>query len=142
MILLITAITPEANAVSAKFPMNKKDFSFPLYESDDERLRLLVTGPGKLSAAMAVTAYLTRYGISDRDVFCNLGICGGSANTAIGAGYLCASLTEGSTGKSLYPELYTHPFGEARLMTSDVPVTESSVFPASEGNLPLLFDMA
>ena len=59
MILLITAITPETNAVLAEFPLKKTDFSFPLYESEDGTLRLLVTGPGKLSAAMAVTAYLT-----------------------------------------------------------------------------------
>ena len=141
MILLITAITPETNAVLAEFPLKKTDFSFPLYESEDGTLRLLVTGPGKLSAAMAVTAYLTRYDNSDRDVFCNLGICGGSADTAIGDGYLCAALTEQSTGKSLYPELYTHPFAEARLMTSDVPVTDSALFSETEGNLPLLFDM-
>ena len=141
MILLITAITPEAKAILAEFPMKKKDFSFPLYESEDGRLRLLVTGSGKLSGAMSVTAYLIRYGASDRDVFCNLGICGGSSDTAIGAGYLCAALTEVSTGKSLYPELYTHPFAEARLMTSDIPVTDPSPFPECEGNLPLLFDM-
>lgn len=141
MILLITAITPEAKAILAEFPMKKKDFSFPLYESEDGRLRLLVTGPGKLSGAMAVTAYLTRYGASHRDVFCNLGICGGSSDTTIGAGYLCAALTDASTGKSLYPELYTHPFAEARLTTSDAPVTDTAAFPEHEGNLPLLFDM-
>lgn len=141
MILLITAITPEANAVLAEFPMKKKDFTFPLYESDNGALQLLVTGPGKLSAAMAVTAYLTRYSITARDVFCNLGICGGTSNVSVGEGYLCAALTELSTGKSLYPELYTHPFAEARLTTSDVPVTAISVFAETEGNLPLLFDM-
>ena len=44
MILLITAITPEANAILSAFPMKKKDFPFPLYESVDGTLRLLVTG--------------------------------------------------------------------------------------------------
>lgn len=141
MIILLVAITPEANAVPAEFPMKKKDFTFPLYESEDERLRLLITGPGKLSAAMAVSAYLTRYGTSDSDFFCNVGICGGGTDTTVGEGYLCASLTETTTGKSLYPELYTHPFAEARLMTSDVPVTDTAAFPEHEGNLPLLFDM-
>lgn len=141
MILLITAITPEANTILTELPMNKKDFSFPLYESEDGRIRLLITGPGKLSAAMAVTAYLTRYGASERDIFCNLGICGGGTGTSVGQGYLCASLTEITTGKSLYPELYTQPFPEARLMTSDVPVTDTTDFPEQEGNLPLIFDM-
>jgi len=141
MILLLVAITPEANAVLTELPMKKKDFSFPLYESETGNLRLLVTGPGKLSAAMAVSAYLTRYGTSGRDLFCNLGICGGGSDTSVGEGYLCASLTEVTTEKSLYPELYTHTFAEARLMTSDVPVTDTAAFPEHEGNLPLLFDM-
>ena len=80
MILLITAIQPEANAVLTAFSMKKKDFTFPLYESETGELRLLVTGPGKLSAAIAVSAYLTRYPASDRDIFCNLGICGGGTD--------------------------------------------------------------
>ena len=141
MILLITAIMPEAKAVLAGFPMKKTDFTFPLYESEDHSLRLLITGPGKLSAAMAVTAYLTRYEVSAGDVFCNLGICGGSGDTAIGDGYLCAALTEQATGKTLYPELYTHPFPEARLMTADAPVTNLSLDSGPEGNLLLLYDM-
>ena len=141
MILFITAIQPEANAVLTAVSMKKKDFSFPYYESEDGSLRLLVTGPGKLSAAMAVSAYLTRYPASEEDVFCNLGICGGGTGAEVSNGYLCAALTETATGKSLYPELYTHPFKEARLMTSDVPVTDITPFRETEGNLPLLFDM-
>lgn len=141
MIVLITAITPEANAVLSGFPMKKKDFTFPLYESEDERLRLLVTGAGKLNAAMAVTAYLTRYPHTDRDVFCNIGICGGSLGATVGEGYMCASLTESSTGKALYPELYTHPFKEARLITSDIPITDTPLASEAEGNLPPVFDM-
>ncbi|MBR6537821.1 MAG: hypothetical protein IKT67_11555 [Lachnospiraceae bacterium] len=141
MILFITAIMPEAKAVLSAFPMKKMDFTFPLYETEDNTLRLLITGPGKLSAAMAVTAYLTRYEVSAGDVFCNFGICGGSGDTVIGDGYLCAALTELTTGKALYPELYTHPFSEARLITADVPVKNPSTPSEPEGNLPLLYDM-
>jgi len=141
MILLITAITPEANAVLAEFPMKKKDFSFPLYESENDNLRLLVTGPGKLNAAMAVTEYLTRYPVSGRDIFCNLGICGSSPDAVLREGYLCASVTEATTGKSVYPELYTHPFPEARLATSDIVVTSPSEDDICKTSLPLLYDM-
>lgn len=142
MIILITAIKPEATAVLAAFSMKKTDFPFfSLYESESGALRLLVTGPGKLSAAMAVTAYLSRYTPSVNDLFCNLGICGGISEASVGNGYLCASLTESTTGKALYPELYTHPFQEGRLITSDVPVTDVSEYSEAKGNLPLLFDM-
>ncbi len=142
MILLITAITPEANALLTEFSMKKSAIgTFPLYESDWAPLRLLVTGPGKLNAAMAVTEYLTRYPVSEGDIFCNLGICGGSSDATIGEGYLCASVTEATTQKSVYPELYTHPFPEARLVTSDVPVTSLPEESLHETTLPLLYDM-
>lgn len=142
MILLITAIIPEANAVLAEFPMKKSSLgTFPLYESDQSALRLLITGPGKLNAAMAVTEYLARYPASDSDIFCNLGICGGSADAIIGEGYMCASVKEATTGKTVYPELYTHPFPEARLVTSDVPVTAPIKNSLPEISLPLLYDM-
>ncbi|MBQ9766798.1 MAG: hypothetical protein IJW37_01665 [Lachnospiraceae bacterium] len=140
MIILITAIAPEAEAVRTACSMRKTDhLTFSLYEAENAALRLLVTGAGKLNAAMAVTEYLTRYSYSETDVFCNLGICGGASEPSVGDGFLCAGITELSTGKSLYPELYAHPFREARLFTSDVPVTEPTV--VSEGTLPALFDM-
>lgn len=142
MILLITAIIPEANGVLTNISMKRTAFgTFSLYESEKEKLRLLVTGPGKLSAAMAVTEYLANYPVSERDIFCNLGICGGSEDAIVREGYLCASVTEATTQKTLYPELYTHPFPEARLITSDVPVTSPAENSAPETSLPLLYDM-
>lgn len=142
MIVLITAIPPEANGVLADFPMKRTTSgTFSLYESDQAELRLLVTGPGKLSAAMAVTEYLAHYPVSEMDIFCNLGICGGSGDAIVGEGYLCASVTEATTHKSVYPELYTHPFPEARLITSDVPVTSLPEEAVPETSLPLLYDM-
>ncbi len=142
MILLITAITPEANALLTGLPMKKIiSGNLCLYESGQKSLRLLVTGYGKLSAAMAVTEYLTRYPASESDIFCNLGICGGSPDTPVGEGYLCASVTEATTQKSVYPELYSHPFPEARLITTDVPVTSLPDDDKHETTLPLLYDM-
>ncbi len=142
MILLITAITPEANALLTEFSMKKSTLgTFPLYESAQPAFRLLVTGPGKLSATMAVTEYLSHHSVSEEDIFCNLGICGGSGDAIVGEGYLCASVTEATTGKAVYPELYTHPFPVARLVTSDVPVTSLPEDSVAETALPLLYDM-
>ncbi len=141
MIVLITAIFPEANAVLSRFPMKKSTLgTFSVYEAEDAPLRLLVTGSGKLNAAMAVTEYLSVYPVSPQDVFCNIGICGGDSDTAVGEGYFCASVTELTTQRSVYPELYSHPFREARLFTSDVPVTSPSST-EKKGNLPTLYDM-
>lgn len=140
MIILITAIFPEANAILSGFSMKKVAYnSFTLYESKQDALRLLLTGSGKLNAAMAMTEYLTIHSVSPQDIFCNIGICGGDSDSSVGDAYLCASVTELTTGKSVYPELYHHPFPEARLFTSDTPVT--SPFIKQEGNLPVLYDM-
>lgn len=142
MIIFITAIAPEADAVRLAYPMQKTAHqTFSLYEAENTALRLLVTGTGKLNAAMAITEYLTRYSCSDGDIFCNLGVCGGTSELSVGDGFLCAGITELSTGKTLYPELYTHPFQEARLFTSDIPVTDTTATIVPSGTLPTLFDM-
>lgn len=142
MIIFITAIFPEANALLSAYSMKQvSSVPFTLYEAEQAPVRLLLTGSGKLNAAMAVTEYLTAYSVSPNDVFCNIGICGGDSRTAVGDVYLCASVTELTTGKAVYPELYHHPFSEGRLFTADVPVLSSSLFAKKEGNLPSLYDM-
>lgn len=142
MIILITAIKPEAAAVLAACPMKRLPHNnLSVYESEDGRFRLLVSGSGKLNAAVTVTEYFSLYPKKDTDVFCNLGICGGMASSAIGTGYLCATITDCSTGKCLYPELYSHPYKEAYLFTSDVPVVHTDASATLRKNLPSLYDM-
>ncbi len=142
MIHFIVAITPEANAIVSSFSMKKSPIgSLSVYASEEKGIHLLVTGAGKLNAAMAVTEYLTRVPVSSDDVFCNIGICGGTSGASVGDGFLCASVTELATEKTLYPELYGLPFPEARLFTSDTPVTALPSSIPSKGILPALFDM-
>lgn len=142
MILLITAIQPEAKAILSAYSMKKSPVSsLSLYEEEHSLFRLLITGPGKLNAAMALTEYLSAFPYSEEDVFCNVGICGGSESTSVGNGFLCASVTEQATGRTLYPELYCHPFPEAQLFTSDSPVTTLPDTETSFEPLPILYDM-
>lgn len=143
MITFITALFPEAAAVLSIFSLKKvaATRNFSLYENDAATLRLLITGAGKLPAAIAVTEYLARYSFSTTDLFCNFGICGGGSGAAIGDGFLCPSVTELTTGKHLYPEVNRHPFREALLFTADAPVNTLSSLPLPAGNLPQIFDM-
>ncbi len=142
MIILITAIKPEASAVLAACPMKRLPHNnLSVYESEDGHFRLLVTGSGKLNAAVAVTEYFSLYPKADTDIFCNFGICGGTPSSVIGSGYLCAAITDCSTQKTLYPELYSHPFPEAYLFTSDAPVVHTDTSAKSHNNLPSLYDM-
>lgn len=90
MIILITAIMPEAKAVLSACPMKRVlQDTITVYQSEDGLFRLLVTGSGKLNAAVAVTEYLSLYPASDTDIFCNLGICGGTGLANLHTGYLC-----------------------------------------------------
>lgn len=147
MLVFITALFPEAAAVIAAFSLKKSVFrgSFTLYERDDRSFCLLVTDAGKLNAAIAVTEYLSLSSFSDTDVFCNLGICGTAAALPRGSGFLCVSITDLASHKTIYPEVYGHPFREALLATSDTPVTGQTE-PSAPGipaptRLPQLFDM-
>lgn len=141
MITLLTALFSEAKAVISAFSMKRAACHKTLTIYEASGLRLLITGTGKLNAALAVTEYLTRYSVSDTDLFCNLGICGTSHGASIGSGFLCAAITDVATGKALYPELYAHPFPEAGLYTSDTPVTAPPVLFPNANTLPVLYDM-
>ncbi|MCH5272829.1 MAG: hypothetical protein J1E35_04075 [Lachnospiraceae bacterium] len=145
MVVLITAIAPEAAAAVSALSLKKavSKGTFTLYENEDDALRLLVTGAGKLNAAIAVTEYLSLYSFSDTDIFCNLGICGTNAALPKGLGFLCVSIDDPASGKTIYPEVYGHPFREAFLSTFDTPVTAQAdpVAPDSCETLPRLFDM-
>lgn len=151
-----------------------------IYQNEADTVRLLVTGSGKYAAATAVTQYLAllscEQGIKehssapvpktqsataipkaqlsnfqDKHVFCNLGICGSADANAIGNGYLCISIADTATGRRLYPEVYTHPFSEAYLISADQPITsdatQSAAFTSANcasyrlQKLPTLFDM-
>ncbi len=142
MIILITAIAPEAKAVLSVCPMKRVHHStISVYESEDSRYRLLVIGSGKLNAAVAVTEYFSLYPKQETDLFCNVGICGGTGSAKLNTGYLCPSVTELSTQRTLYPELYSHPYPEAYLFTADAPVDATDALTAPQRNLPVLFDM-
>lgn len=143
MIILITAIKPEATALLSVCPMKQIHHgNCTVYESEDSRCRLLVTGSGKLNAAVAVAEYFSLYPKEDTDIFCNIGICGGSGSATRNTGYLCPAVTELSTGRTLYPELFSHPFSEAYLYTADTPVKTTDDFSTLlYDNLPCLFDM-
>lgn len=145
MLVFITALFPEAAAVASAFSMKKSVSrgSFTLYEGEDASFRLLVTGAGKLNAAIAVTEYLSLSSFSDTDIFCNLGICGTAAALPKGSGFLCVSVTDLASHKAIYPEVYGHPFREALLATSDTPVTGQAEPSGAKCpvRLPQLFDM-
>lgn len=147
MLHFITAIFPEADAVIRYFGLQKKKTAglLTVYENTEKEVSLLLCGSGMLSAAMAVTEYLTAYPPAPDDLFCNLGIALGDTRTKTGDGFLCVAVHDFETKRCAVLEVYSHPFSEAVLYTSQVPVTGTDIFLSLQGydktSLPYLMDM-
>jgi spore photoproduct lyase len=150
MILLVMAMYGEAKPFVKALQMKTLKDMAPLqvYEGalGDEPVRLLLTGVGKLRACACVSAYLAR---CSKDALqglflVNVGLAGLQLDSAgadqcdhlgsagidpvnhqdIGALYLAQSVRDAGSGRTYYPELPLHPFGEAALLCVDRPVTE------------------
>ncbi len=154
MIYLITATYAEAHPFIARFQL-KKDSSHTRFqvfqdrEADTNRkeicqtgirrtgISLVISGPGPIPAAVAVSSICTEYGPGQGDFLLNVGICAGIREQAhaentllrdgirrqeapcqIGNLFLCNKITEQATGRTFYPDiLYRHRFLEARIVT-------------------------
>ena len=117
MIYLATALYAEAAPFIRALGLKKQEtyHRFQLFESDTHRL--IITGTGGLSAAIADTWLLTQYPPDpEQDVFAQIGTCCGQAS--IGSLYLCHKLTNDATGHHHYPDmLYRSDFAESALIT-------------------------
>ena len=147
MLHFITAIFPEADALIRCFGLQKKKDTglLTVYESPEKGISLLLCGSGMLDSAMSVTEYLNIFPPAQDDLYCNLGIALGDARTNIGNGYLCVTVHDTATKRCAALEVYSHPFSEAILYTSPVPVDNPDVFSDFSGYhrtaLPYLIDM-
>ena len=138
MITLLTSFYQEAEALIEKQNLKKESsFSqFQLFSGSD--IRLLITGTGNISSAVALTYLLTKIPPTKEDLYLNIGVCGcNDKKTVCGTCFICNQITEQSTHRIFYPDiLYSHPFLEAPLITSPVLVEFSNT-----SSFPLLFDM-
>ncbi len=127
MILIVCALMAEAKPLIAHLRL-KKDFSVKEHELFlGEETELIVSGIGKIKAAIATTALLARH--KGRTDLCliNIGICGSVQHCENGAIYLVNKITDNATGKSFFPDiLLKHALPEASLSTYDTPVSKES----------------
>ena len=137
MITFITALFPEARTIITKLHL-KQNPSEPLYQLfEGEHHRLIITGAGMISAAMAVSRHFANYPIQNTsDLVVNFGVAGytqGQQNTSdsahIGDLFLASHLIERSTGRTFYPDLlYRHTFRLLPVTTTPVVCTDTSSF--------------
>lgn len=133
MITVITALYPEAKPFIQKLHLKQQSAETQYRLFEGEEFRLLVTGTGMLSAAMAAARHFAKYPPeTEQDLVLNVGVAGyvpgGTAHT--GDLFLASRLTEQATGRTFYPDfLYRHSFPLLPLVTMPTVCTDASAFP-------------
>ena len=152
MLYIVTAMYAEA-VPFIKYYRLKRDKLMKrheLYVSEDKDVLLLITKPGKLAAAMAVTELLVTHEPTAEDFLVNIGVCGSMTDilpsdnpptipelnqtfTPIKSPhitapvYICNDILDHDTGRHYYPDmLYKHPFKEAGIETCSVVVNDKA----------------
>ena len=127
MIYLFTAFYAEAQCVIAHYKL-KKDTAhthFQLFENEELKIRLILTGAGNIAAACAVSGTFGEFPPGKGDFLVNIGSAAADANDPSvrdGEIFLCNKITEQTTGRTFYPDvIYRHPFAEAEIVTQAVP---------------------
>lgn len=141
MLYIVTAMYAEA-APFIKYYDLKRDKLMKrheLYMSEENDVCLLITKPGKISAAMAVTEMLVTHEPANEDFLVNIGVCGSCENTSNASGstkssdnnapiFICNDILDHDTGRHYYPDmLFKHPFSEAGIETCSVVVNDKSL---------------
>ncbi len=131
MITFFTALYPEAKGLIDKLHLKKQpeETRYQLFQG--EHHRLIITGPGMISAAVAAARHFTCYpSDSAQDIVINLGVAGLASeteNSTIGDLFLASKITEQATGRTFYPDLlYRHSFRLLPLTTVPVVCSDSS----------------
>jgi purine-nucleoside phosphorylase len=129
MIYILTAFSSEAIPIIRHFQL-KKNLShtrFDIYEN--EQMKLIISGVGKLKSAIATTYLLLKEPPRKNDKIINFGICGSATEKyKIGQPIIINKIEDSSSEKIYYPEiLYTHSFSESTLTTFDFPVSKNLV---------------
>ena len=125
-VLLCTALYQEAEPIIKQLGL-KKDLACHCFQIfKNEKVILLITGTGKLKAAIGVTYLLTNYSCSKEDLLVNIGLAGVTDKTVPkGTIYMVNKLTDHDTGRTYYPDMiYKHQFNELQLETYSKVVTQ------------------
>lgn len=119
MIIICTATYIEAEPFIKNFSLKKNlsEFKFQIFNND--YIRLLITGVGKIKSAIALTYLFTKYKSSSSDILINIGFCG-SRNKSYNLGqiFLCNKIIDHDTNKTYFTDiLFKHPFKETSIDT-------------------------
>ncbi|NSW91736.1 MAG: hypothetical protein HPY74_13890 [Firmicutes bacterium] len=108
----------------------KRDFKSHKFEIfKNEEIILIITGIGKVKAAVAVTYLFSKYEPEDSDLFMNIGVCGTkNRNIAIGTAFFCNKIIENDTKRTFYPDmLFKHTFEETSVETCSLVINKEDI---------------
>ncbi len=123
MLNIVVALACEAKPIRRFFSLQRSATgqSFPVYQNDE--MRLIISGVGKVNAAAAV-AYLQALGNESSGKWLNIGVAG-YADLDVGELILINRITDKTTGENWYPPIvYKHTCRTGALITVDAPQTD------------------
>ncbi|NPA55011.1 MAG: hypothetical protein GXO40_01435 [Epsilonproteobacteria bacterium] len=117
MKIIIAAFYKEVSFLISHYNLKKQNTPFEIFAN--EQLAVVISGMGKINAAMATTYACA---IFDVEFIINFGIAGSSVH-AIGEIFLINKINA-----NLYPDiLFYHPFRESGIICSDTVVTKGQI---------------
>lgn len=123
MLNIVIALPAEARPVIKHFNLIRHQSStlFPVYNNND--IRLIISGPGKINAAAATACLTSMKTTRHPEPWINVGIAGHSSHD-IGDAFVAHSIEDAATGERWYPPQITRNGAATEsLMTVDVPDT-------------------
>lgn len=136
MITVFIAMKQEAAPLIERLSL--KHTSSPIFETyENERIRLIITGLGKINAASAAGFCLGRYGKDTH--YINYGTAAGD-NTQIGQTFFAAQIIDEASGREYFPDIADHSFPHVSLHTVDKPILISNSPESISEKLPI-YDM-
>ena len=134
MITIYCALYAEAQYLIQHYELKKATESrhFQIFFNEKRKIRLVITGVGKLNATVAIAEISTIYPPAEEDLMVNYGSCaaegmlmpeegegGGGACVPLGSIIMVNKLTDAESGRTFYPDMiYRHPFTEGKVFTS------------------------
>ncbi len=125
-LIILSALLCEARPVIERYRL-KKDFDYKKFDVfRNENIFLIISGIGRLKAAVAATYILNRVNSHSSILMLNLGIAGSThIEHGIGHSFLVNKIIDTNTDRAYYPDiLYKHKLPEIQIATFDKIVTD------------------
>ena len=134
MVTIYCALYAEAQYLIQHYELKKASVSrhFQVFINEQKQVRVVITGVGKMNAAVAVAEISTIDPPAKEDLMINYGSCaaeqmhmsgtkdsGGGKCAPLGSIIMVHKLTDVESGRTFYPDMiYRHPFFESEVETS------------------------